>query len=207
MGAAIIPLIAGVLSAGGALATNAANKKMAREQMAFQERMSNTAAQRSVEDYTKAGLNPGLAYERTASSPSGASATMEDALTKGISSAQGARMMMQQLRNQTIQAESAVALQAAQQETARTQAGLTRQQEISEVINRNFGISQQPSDARIKQAQALMFENQAAMEGYRIPGQRNTANYESKIGNLTGITGTARTLSEIIKSLGGVIRR
>lgn len=93
-------IVGGALAYKGAKKANQMNLKIAREQMGFQERMSNTSYQRAMQDMSAAGLNPILAFNQGgASAPGGASATMQNEMAPAVSSALDSRRASAEVKN------------------------------------------------------------------------------------------------------------
>ena len=79
--------IGGMFGYKGQKDTNVASAQQARQQMDFQERMSNTAVQRRMADLKAAGINPILAGTDGASSPAGQQAPVGNKAASAVNSA------------------------------------------------------------------------------------------------------------------------
>lgn len=93
-------LLGNFLGYEGQKDTNRTNVQLGREQMAFQERMSNTAYQRATKDMQDAGLNPMLAYSQGgASAPMGSMPQVQNAASHLVGSAGQAVQVLQGIQN------------------------------------------------------------------------------------------------------------
>lgn len=111
-------LIGGVVDYIGGERQNQAAKDMARDQMSFQERMSNTAVRRRVEDLRAAGINPILAGYDSASTPPGASAPVVNTLSGAATSARAMVRNLAELKSISQQVSESKSREKLQNEQA-----------------------------------------------------------------------------------------
>lgn len=172
-------LATGLLGVAGGLFQNNANAREAEKNRRWQERMSSTAAQRSVKDYLAANLNPALAYDRPASSPGGAQAVMGDPLEKGINSAQTARrtnsdiaIARQMSKAQMDAIKSGIEKNKADVDLAYTNAERSKAETAAINQRMNFEAAYQPSEMILRAARAASEKYTAESREFFSTGAR-----------------------------------
>lgn len=181
-------LLSDITGATGARDANKVNLEEAKINREWQERMSNTAYQRAMQDMKQAGLNPILAYQQGgASVPSGAqgqvnavASPLGEAAKMGLQAYTGinaANSQVQQAQTAKAQAESTVALQATQATNQIAQTEKT-QAETTKTID---SISNQKKQRELMQAQLRLEKTKSAAAELANKGVSTLENLSQKM--------------------------
>lgn len=181
--------------------TNAQNLQIGKDQMRFQEEMSNTAYRRAMNDMKHAGLNPMLAFSQGgASSPGGASPTMgsptvenaapnfSEAIGNAVSSALEAR----RLKKDIAETDSRIALNAAGESAAYQQAKLNEAN--AKMAGMNFKVLDKQFPAIAERAHA---------DFHRAKWDAKSADFDAIVSRWNAVAGAASNSVNVLGPLLG----